>query len=157
MLREPAHLFVKDCCDVLGDSRCAGAIAHRGLLRGSTLVTPAPGYVVASMRGDPKRDSKQPATDRLFSSHRDGPADEYEESGLKGVMGVVLVTEDRAAHAQDHRSMAVDDGAKRRFGRIVLGAAPNEASKQLFVSQADRGAGVEQLLNVVEHRPAAVK
>jgi hypothetical protein len=66
--------------------------------------------------------------------HRLGPpqggrlAGEQQESGLKDVVGVVLIVEDAPAQPQDHRPVAADQGGKG--GLVVMGG---EALQQLAV------------------------
>jgi hypothetical protein len=60
-------------------------------------------------------DAVQPAADHLSRRNGSGLADEDKECGLEGVVGVVVVSQQPAAHAQDHRPMPAHQGFKGRF------------------------------------------
>jgi rubrerythrin len=64
--------------------------------------------------------------------HAAGPADEDEENGLEGVVGVVIIAENAAADAEDHRAVATEKGLE---GTLV--AAAVEAAEQLGVVRID--------------------
>jgi hypothetical protein len=70
-------------------------------------------------------------------------ADQDEERGLKGVLGVVVVAQDAAADAPDHRTVAAHQGSDR--GLVALF---EEACQELGV--AERG------LLLAQHDPAQV-
>ena len=74
-------------------------------------------------------DPVQPVADHL--PRRDGRrlADEDEEGGLEGVLGVV-VAQQAAAHAPHHRAVPLDEGGE---GRLV--AALDEAAEQFAVAK----------------------
>ena len=66
------------------------------------------------------------ATNSLGSDRR-RLADEDEEGGLEGVLGVVVVAEDTAAHAPDHRAVPPHQGCKSRLvtaAEVVLQQLP---------------------------------
>ena len=100
----------------------------------------------------------QPAPDRLLPAHGGGPADEDEERGLEGVLGVVLVAQDRAADAEDHRPVPLDQGREGRPGRLVPVPVPvrtaGEPAQQLAVGQPARRARVEERPDVLEYSSA---
>src|SRR5262249_42342100 len=54
-------------------------------------------------------------------------ADEDQEGGLEGVLGVVVIAEDPAAHGPDHRAMPAHQGGQRRLvpaAEVVLQQLP---------------------------------
>jgi hypothetical protein len=61
------------------------------------------------------RDSVQPPCDRSIRADRARPASKHEERRLKGVLGVVLVSNDPAADAQHHWTMELHQFRKRRL------------------------------------------
>jgi hypothetical protein len=71
------------------------------------------------------RHSVQPVPHRLFRSDRCCFAGENEEGRLESVFGVVLVQQ-TAARAPDHRTVSVDEGCE---GRLVV---PLDESAQQF-------------------------
>ena len=86
---------------------------------------------------DSQGDAVEPAPDRFLPPHGAGPADEDQEGGLEGVLGVVLVAQDRAADAEDHRPVPLHQGGERRSGRIVIvprGRSANRPSSSPSVS-----------------------
>ena len=57
----------------------------------------------------------EPVGKQLPRGNRRRPADEDEEGGLKGILGVVVVVEDTAAHTPHHRPMPPHKGCKSRL------------------------------------------
>src|SRR5262245_15088392 len=57
----------------------------------------------------------KPVGDHLPRYDRCRLPDEDEEGGLEGVFGVVVIAEDTATHAPDHRTMPMYEGCKSRF------------------------------------------
>ena len=58
-------------------------------------------------------------------------ADEDEEGGLEGVLGVVVVAKDAAAHAPDHRAVPPHEGRKSRLvtaAEVVLQQLPDRSA-----------------------------
>ena len=64
-------------------------------------------------------DLAQPAAEAVLAPDRPSLADEDQEGGLEGVLGVVGVVEDRAADAQHHRPVPLDQGREGGFVRLV--------------------------------------
>jgi hypothetical protein len=56
----------------------------------------------------------EPVGEQVGYSTRRGPADQDTEGRLKGVFGVVVATEDTAAHVPDHWAMPLDKGFECR-------------------------------------------
>ena len=96
----------------------------------------------------------KPAPDRLLPPHGDGPADQHEERRLEGVLGVVLVAQDRSADAQDHRPVPLHQGGERRPGRVIPVRAVGEPAQELAVGHPDGRARVEERPDVLEHASA---
>jgi hypothetical protein len=65
----------------------------------------------------------------------------------RGVLGVVVIPEDAAADALDHRAVAMD----QRPGRLAI-AVVHEPSKQLPVGLGPVHAPIEQGLDLTGHR-----
>jgi hypothetical protein len=76
-------------------------------------------------------------------AQRAGLAGKRQESDLESVLGVVLVAEDAAADAEDHRTVA---GHQRRKG--FLFAQLEEAIEQLTIASITATAHPEQVLKV---------
>ena len=81
-------------------------------------------------------------------------ADEDEEGGLEGVLGVVVVAEDAAADAPDHRAVPPHQGFQGRW----LSAA-DEALQQLPIGQVRpfRQQGAAKVLDDLAHRLVAIR
>jgi hypothetical protein len=77
------------------------------------------------------RYAKQPTAQRLRRGDRSRLAGEYQKRRLKGVLGIVQVEQDAAAHAHDHRAVPAEEC---REGVFIL--LPDETSEQLRVGQA---------------------
>jgi hypothetical protein len=61
------------------------------------------------------------------ASDRSGPARQDQEGRLKGILGVVWVAEDRAADAEHHRTVSLQQSLERQFaGLTVCGHEPLE-------------------------------
>ena len=73
----------------------------------------------------------EPVGDHLPRHDGSRLADEDEEGGLEGVLGVVVAVEDPAADAPDHRAVPLHQGGERRFL-----AAAEVALQQLPIGQA---------------------
>jgi hypothetical protein len=107
-------------------------------------MSPASGCGDPGLGSDPHRHAVQPASDRLAATDRAGPPRENQERRLGGVLGVVLVTQNLPANAQNHRRVTIDQGRKGRLGRVV--SPLHEPLEQLAVGQpASRPRSVERL------------
>ena len=114
------------------DSAPGGSIRrHR---RRAGLVLAATGHGRAGSGRDAEGDAVEPAPDRFPVADGGGAADEDQEGGLEGVLGVVLVAEDRTADAEDHRPVTLEQGGERRLRGLV--AAVGEPAQELGVGQA---------------------
>ena len=80
----------------------------------------------------------QPAAQSVAGANRAGLPGEHQESGLEGVLDVVLVVQDGAAGGQDHRAMAGDEGFE---GGLVIRVGI--ACQELGVAEADGRAFAE--------------
>jgi hypothetical protein len=86
--------------------------------------------------------------DQLAWGHRRRLAYQHEKSSLKSVLGVLVVPQDTATHAQHHRSVPVQQRLKRR-----LFSPAQEAVEQLSVAQPF-AAPTEHRLAQVPHNAA---
>ncbi len=100
----------------------------------------------ASSRGHAAGDPEEPAAHRLPLPDRACLAHQDQERGLKGVVGVVRVAQYLTAYAQDHRTMAVNQGGERGLGRrrVIPGQKPVQ---ELAIGQ---GPGRTQVVNCAE-------
>ena len=84
----------------------------------------------------------EPGAERVADPERPRLADQDQEGGLEGVLGVVRVAEDAPADAQDHRPVPLDQGREGQLGRL---AAPGrEPLEELAVGQSRRRSGRQQ-------------
>ena len=94
---------------------------RRGLIGDdpATLSATAAVAVGPDFRGDLSADAVQPATERVVDPVRPASADQDQERGLEGVVGVGRVVEDSSANAPDHRAVAENQGFERRLTSTV--------------------------------------
>ena len=113
-----------DTCPRAGQSLRAGSAASRRAGRRAPFVAQSTSAVLAGtpadvigpgLDGDAMGDLTQPAAETLLAPDRPTLADEDQEGGLKGVLDVVGAAEDRAADAQYHRPVPLDQGREGRF------------------------------------------
>ncbi len=71
------------------------------------------------MSRDPQSHGMEPRTERIPHPQQSRLVDQDEEDGLEGILGVVLVAQRRAADAQHHRSVPLDQGRERQLGGII--------------------------------------
>ncbi len=84
----------------------------------------------ATRRAMPK---SQPASDpRPWIDLR--PADQYQESGLEGVVGVLEAWQGPPANAQHHRPVTFDERGERRVRFLSILCAKNRSSSKPSVS-----------------------
>ena len=89
----------------------------------------------------------QPAAQGIVISHGFGPSRQDEKRGLKGVFGEVGVSEQSTADTQDHRSVPLDEGGKRRFRARTIGR--KIMVEQLAVGQGTERSSLEQRADVL--------
>jgi hypothetical protein len=109
---------------------------------------PAQRSLGARPERDALSDAMQPATDRLLLADRGSPADEDEERGLEGVLGVVGVAQHPPADTQDHRAVAAHEGLegaliaaqRKNLQELPIGGAlvPQAGSPQVLEEFGDR-------------------
>jgi hypothetical protein len=87
-------------------------------------------------------DPMEPRTERVAHPERAGLPHQDQKGGLEGVLGVVVVAEDRAADPPDHRPVPLDQGREGRLGRLA--AAGGESLQQLTVGESSRRPRVEE-------------
>ena len=71
-----------------------------------------------------------------------GAANQDEERGLKGVVGIVGVGQDATANPKDHRAMTFDQGRESKFRGLAV--AGQEAVDKLRIREAGDGPDVEE-------------
>jgi hypothetical protein len=81
---------------------------------------PAPGCGRSGAAGHTAGDPVEPTDQGGSASDRSGLACQDQESRLKGILGVMLVTEDRAADAEHHRTVSLDQGLERRLAGLTV-------------------------------------
>jgi len=72
----------------------------------------------------------QPTAQRLALANRTCLASQDEERGLEGVLSVLSMVQDAAAHAQHHRTMTLHQRGECRFRSLV-----QEAFEQLLIGE----------------------
>jgi hypothetical protein len=92
-------------------------------------------------QGGAEGDSVQPVGDPLPRPDGRCFACENQKGRLKGVLGIVVAVDDTAAHAEDHRAVATDEGFKGRFVLLL-----NKGRQQLPIPPA--------CAILPQHRPA---
>ena len=65
------------------------------------------------------RHSVKPRTYRLTHPQGIGPPRQDQKDGLKGILGVVVVSKDTPADTHDHRAVPVHQGFERQFGGFI--------------------------------------
>jgi hypothetical protein len=71
-----------------------------------------------------------------------------EERGLERILGVVIVADDSATHAKDHRAVALDQGCKCGLGRLAMAAS--ELLEQLTIRQTGHHSHIKESLEVLD-------
>ncbi len=61
----------------------------------------------------PAGDSEQPASHGILLANRTRLTGQHEKSRLEGILGRVPILERLIAHADDHRTMPLDQGSER--------------------------------------------
>src|SRR5262249_32787281 len=98
----------------------------------STLFRPPPCRRGPGLEGGAVGHAEEPVAHLLARPDRGGLVDEDEEGGLERILGVVVVSEDTAAHTQHHRAVP---GQQRLEGGLV--PPGDEPLQQLAVRRAD--------------------
>ncbi len=102
----------------------------------------------ARVRGDAQGDAVQPGCDRVAAADRAGPPGQDQEGRLCGLFGVVFVTQDLTADAQNHGPMPVDQRGEGGLGELI--APFNEALEQIAVGEPRGRAGAKQRVDLLE-------
>jgi hypothetical protein len=76
----------------------------------------SPGGVETGSHRDSPSDAEQPFADRLAAADRTRLADQEQERGLEGVVGVVRIAQDFLTDAKDHRPVPFDQRGERQLG-----------------------------------------
>jgi hypothetical protein len=82
---------------------------------------------VSHAHGDPEK----PARKRVALSDRSRASQEYQKGCLERVLSVVRITEDSAAHMQNHRAVPLEQQSKGRLG--MRGAGSQELLQKLAI------------------------
>jgi hypothetical protein len=147
---EAMDLVVEDRLAVVGR-------AIRGVdgdLRGGrALVALAAATGGAGARGGADGDLMEPGADGVGGSKGASAAGEDEEGRLERVVGVVLLAEDPAAGAEDHRAVAVDEDAECGLGRGARGV--EEAGEEFGVGARTEVAVLEEVTDESDGRGPA--
>jgi hypothetical protein len=79
-----------------------------------------PGCFSFGLHGNPMGDSVQPATHRLRLANRAGFAGQDQESGLKGILGIVFIVQHAATNMPNQPAMSPKE---RSEGVLILALA----------------------------------
>src|SRR5262249_6334931 len=84
---------------------------------------PTPDCGASAARRSAEGDPMEPGTQRIAHPQRASLAGQYEERRLEGILGLMLIAQDRPADPEYHRAMPLHQGGERRLvvpGRIAL-------------------------------------
>ena len=104
---------------------------------------PPPGPVRPRLQGRPVRHAMEPDSHLVTRHDRGRPPHEHEEGRLEGVLGIVVIAEDAAADAPDHRAVAMNEGPER-LGLSVV----HEPIQQLPVRMDSMDTEIEERLDI---------
>ena len=124
--------------------------SHGGLP--AFVVNPAEGIGPGSL-GDPQGHPVEPGADQFAAADGPGAAGQDEEGGLGGVLGVVDPAQDAAAHAQDHRPVAVHQGGEGP-GRSV-GIVPEEMVQEAAIGLVAGRPAAKEGVEGGDHAPGS--
>ncbi len=110
------------------------------------LVTFAACFQHPDSGGCPAGDAEEPALHRVVFANRAGVLQEHQERGLKRIVGGVAIAERLIAHAEDHRAMALEQGAEGGFRGVSF--VVQKPLEQVAIGEADGAAGGEENLNL---------
>jgi hypothetical protein len=116
-------------------------ILFRRLPAGVTLNAAPPRAFDPSAGRNPKRHPVQPGGHRVSLPDRLSLPEQYEESRLEGIFGVVGICEQPAAHPPHHRAVPLDQCLE---GCLVNMVASRKPLEQLPIRQVANNAGFEQ-------------
>jgi hypothetical protein len=109
---------------------CLGGRSASGLGGPALEGSPAPCGRL-DLNGQPFGDSMKPGPERVVNPELTSLAQEHQERGLEGVLGIMGITEQHGADAEDHRPMPLNQSSKCGLG--LVGFASREALEQLAV------------------------
>ncbi len=101
--------------------------------------------------GRAEGNSVEPVTQQVGIPDRAGFAGQHEEHRLKGVFGMVKVTQELPADVQHHRSITAHQRGKRRFPRRIAPCV--EPLQELSVGESGDGAAFKERLDPPDNRP----
>jgi hypothetical protein len=93
-----------------------------------SFVGPPAGGAPFGVRGNSMCDSMKPGGQRVALADRAGPPGQNQKSGLKSILGVLLVLQYMPAYTQDERTVPIDKDGE---GRLV--ASPLKLLQQLLI------------------------
>ena len=110
LLRKTVEFRVQDVPQIIDGrtGRRGGNVNHR------LLPVAAPAVEGPRLPGDAERDAIKPIGHQPRSPQRRPFADEHEEGGLKGVIGIRAGAEQPPADTEDHRAVAAHEQFERR-------------------------------------------
>ena len=94
------------------------------------------------------RDLMEPRTQRVVHPERAGPAHEDQKGCLESVVSIVGIVEDRAADAEHHRSVPLDQGREGELGAFSVPLL--EPLQQLAVGQSADRSHIEERADIPE-------
>jgi hypothetical protein len=144
---QPVDRLVEGLHDVVGDPRSGTCSVSRHFRQMSFGRTPPTGCNFDANRG-PTSDPMKPRSQRLPYPERATLACQDEERRLKGVLGIVIVTDDPKAGAQHHGTMPLDQGREGDLGSLA--APAGKLLQELTVSQSGNDPHVEQGVEMVQ-------
>jgi hypothetical protein len=138
-LRQAGDLVVEDRPNV-APQHVRRAVGRRDVGQRGAVNRRAP-RPSAGPAGDPIRHLVEPARDGLPFADGTGPARQDEERGLKGVLGILFLTQDAAAEVEHHRAVPPHQQLERR-----LVAPTGKAVKQIRIRNLARSEQAVQTL-----------
>ncbi len=114
---------------------------------------PLPGYCGSDAQSRPVGDDIKPGAECLSNTEGTRFADQDEECGLKRILGVVRIADQRPADTPDHLGMSLDQRGKDDLGPLVVPvlAGGLEAIEEFSVRQAGQGADAIKCLEMTQH------
>ena len=139
-LRQAVHLLVNQGVTI-GVALCPDFDrTARVLDRAPQLVLPPPDDGRSETRRRAAGDLMKPRTQRVLHPERSCLADQHQERGLEGILGVMLVAEDGQADAPDQRLVPLDQRREGELGHLVR--VGREPLQELTVGQVPDGPNV---------------
>ena len=106
------------------------------------------GDLLTQSRGHLVGNSEQPSGDRFLLPHGIGLLQQDQERRLEGILRILLVAQDPATDAPNHRSMAVHQGSK---GGLVTGGKEAGQERAVPVGEGQLAELFECLAQAIYH------